>query len=499
MRDNKLYISGFDDAQLVVIINFLNEFCLKNKIKSIIFDQKISKKISSLKEYNKLNEKFSIYNFEKVKKNAKLNLICFLIFNFFKILKFSFNLNRNILLNKSLSWYECQIYHSIWDTCYLNQSEEDLMPTYILKLYYSIVVFANIYYARLVINHKTKIALMGHLVYASKAKIAEFRKSKIKIIGHTAESYFKLDRNTDMMWMIIKKNHPNTLNKNLLRNYTKKYWNKRISGQGIGEDTRVASKSKGKFNKQKYKNVIMLHIFKDSPFNFIDRERIFCDYYEWVEKTLEILCKSKEKWVIRTHPNSKRWGENSEKIFTKILNKVIRKTGLKPNIIFDRKKISNLNIFKHSKRIVTFSGTPHIEAVCFGVKPIVISDVTLSVISKEMVYKPKNITSYENIILSNKNLSILRSKKKEIDLAKKILFITENTLSFQKQLNLKLIYRSDKKSKLISNFIKTKNKLDDPRIKMKLLESINYLNTSYKRSMNWKFINLIKKNYRYDK
>ena len=29
-----------------------------------------------------------------------------------------------------------------------------------------------------------------------------------------------------------------------------------------------------------------------------------------------------------------------------------------------------------------------------------------------MVYKPKNITSYENIILSNKNLSILRSKKK---------------------------------------------------------------------------------------
>ena len=31
MRDNKLYISGFDDAQLVVIINFLNEFCLKIK------------------------------------------------------------------------------------------------------------------------------------------------------------------------------------------------------------------------------------------------------------------------------------------------------------------------------------------------------------------------------------------------------------------------------------------------------------------------------------
>ena len=207
----------------------------------------------------------------------------------------------------------------------------------------------------------------------------------------------------------------------------------------------------------------------------------------------------KQRKCNKNTPEFQKVGRKIQKNFIKILNKVIRKTGLKPNIIFDRKKISNLNIFKHSKRIVTFSGTPHIEAVCFGVKPIVISDVTLSVISKEMVYKPKNITSYENIILSNKNLSILRSKKKEIDLAKKILFITENTLSFQKQLNLKLIYRSDRKSKLISNFIKTKNKLDDPRIKMKLLESINYLNTSYKRSMNWKFINLIKKNYRYDK
>ena len=41
---------------------------------------------------------------------------------------------------------------------------------------------------------------MGHLVYASKAKIAQFRKDKIKIIGHTSESYFELNSKKDMMW-----------------------------------------------------------------------------------------------------------------------------------------------------------------------------------------------------------------------------------------------------------------------------------------------------------
>ena len=56
----------------------------------------------------------------------------------------------------------------------------------------------------------------------------------------------------------------------------------------------------------------MLHIFKDSPFTNIDRNRIFADYYVWVLETLKIISQSKEKWVIRKHPSADRWGEDQK-------------------------------------------------------------------------------------------------------------------------------------------------------------------------------------------
>ena len=52
--------------------------------------------------------------------------------------------------------------------------------------------------------------------------------------------------------------------------------------------------------------------------------------------------------------------------------------------IIRKKRVSNLEIFKTASKILTFSGTPHIEAMCFGLKSIIISDVTLSAISKNL-------------------------------------------------------------------------------------------------------------------
>ena len=80
-----------------------------------------------------------------------------------------------------------------------------------------------------------------------------------------------------------------------------RYWNDFINGKARYFEARIASEIK---NKQKYplikkENVLMLHIFKDSPFENIDRDRIFSDYYNWVLETLKILKYSKENWVIR--------------------------------------------------------------------------------------------------------------------------------------------------------------------------------------------------------
>ena len=348
MSNNKIYVSGFDDAQLLITLKLISQYCTKNNITDVILDSDvhdISPFLRKTKEYKNFKSKFNIIKFKEIKKNNLVNLFFYLIINFFKIIKISTNLNRKKLLEKKINWFDCQINHSIWDSCYLFQNENRLMPSLISKFYYSIVIFSHIFYAKLLKSLNVKTVFMGHLVYASKAKIAQFRKDKIKIIGHTSESYFELKNHKDMMWMIIDKNHINHLNKKLLNNYSYKYWKQRLLGYGTGEDTRVASKSKIKLKKEKYKNIMMLHIFKDSPFNYIDRNRIFSDYYEWVEKTLEILCNSNETWIVRPHPNAQRWGENSEKIFGSYTKKSLFKNRKETKYIIRKKKsIKSRNI-----------------------------------------------------------------------------------------------------------------------------------------------------------
>ena len=134
--------------------------------------------------------------------------------------------------------------------------------------------------------------------------------------------------------------------------------------------------------------------------------------------------------------------------------------------------------------------------MCFGLKSIIISDVTLSAISKKLVLKPKNLKEYEKLILNNNKLKKFKKTKKENIFAKKILFITERTLSFQKQLNLRLIYRNDKNSKLISNFNNSLIKLRNKNTMSKLLNSFNYLDTKFKRTFSFDYFKLIKKKYR---
>ena len=160
-----------------------------------------------------------------------------------------------------------------------------------------------------------------------------------------------------------------------------------------------------------------------------------------------------------------------------------------------KKKISNLDIFKSANKIVTFSGTPHIEAVCFGLKPIIISDVTLSALSKKLVLKPKSLNEYKYLILNNENIDNFKSRKLESDFAKKILFITENTLSFSKQLKVKLIYRNDQNIKLIKNLKQTILMFKNKNTRLKLNSSFDYLDTKFKRTFSKKYFKLFKKKY----
>ena len=143
-----------------------------------------------------------------------------------------------------------------------------------------------------------------------------------------------------------------------------KYWNRRLLGKGKVYESNIINKFDNK-NLETDINVIMLHVFRDSSFNFIDNERIFCDYIDWIYNTIKILKSSEEKWYIRPHPFSFRWGEESIKFINKIKENLDVN---KSNFEYLDNNISNNLIFEKAKKLLTYSGTAFIEFASYGKK-----------------------------------------------------------------------------------------------------------------------------------
>ena len=231
-----------------------------------------------------------------------------------------------------------------------------------------------------------------------------------------------------------------------------------------------------------------MHIFKDSPFNLIDTKRIFVDYIEWIVETLKIISFSKENWVLRVHPNFKRWGEDSSRIVDLIVNQKLHLKKLPSNIILEKPQLrSNLDLFKNVKRLVTFSGTSHLESACFGVKPIVISKTALGEYNENAVFKPSNYNQYYDLLIKNNDKKFFRLPNSMIKDAKLLLFIRENILSIKNDLNGLSLYRSDKKEIIRKNFNNISNNLEF---------NLNYLNligsklfNGFTHSLSKKYIN----------
>jgi predicted glycosyltransferase len=292
--------------------------------------------------------------------------------------------------------------------------------------------------------------------------ISIFRELKLKIIVHANSSLYLLPLSFDNSWSIFNKN---VLKKITTRKLLKKsilYWNGRLRGYSNYEDAKIAYKKKtylknsDNFN---YDNVILLHIFRDSPFNVIDKNRIFSDYIDWIDKTLRIIKNSKENWIIKPHPNFERWGEDSFKTYKNIFDNVFNNHQSK-NIKYIFENISNIELLKRAKRIVTFSGTVHVEAACLGLKPIVISRCTLSNFGNNFVLKPQSLNQYSKLLLMDSKSSIFRLSEKKKKYAKFMIFIRENVINLRKDLNSSSIYRADKKKIRDAEFYNIYRNLD---------------------------------------
>lgn len=457
----KIFIgSDFPHYQYIYVIPILDGFLQKEKIKNIIFEDRLPITITKNQFLKKILDKYEIsyaedYASSFYLKSNLINLLLVLLNNPFKFLKYLFGI---FFKNKEKKNIYNEIYHAVIDySNYLsspNKGKRDFISLIksLLINFRKFCLIKKIIYSK---KNSIKYAVLGHSVYHSRVAIALFRKKRIKTIIQANSILFFIPRHKDIHFSFLNLNRYSKTKIKIKKKIIDAYWSKRIKGKGNYQDANFAAKKNYIYKKKKYYNFIFLHVFKDSPFHYIDNNRIFLDYYEWVSKTLNILSNTDEKWVLKLHPSFSRWGENQKEIVNDLIIKHYR--GNMKNLIIDD-KMSNIEIFRFAKKIVTFNGTMHLEVASFGKKPIVITDVTLSEHDKSLVRKPRNINEYKNFLLNDKFGNFKIKNKNKIDLAKKLIFIRENVFPIKQDIGEITVYKNDSQKRLNENINSIKNK-----------------------------------------
>ncbi len=490
MKKKSIFIGGaFREHQILYMIPIIDGICEQKKISTIIFEKRLSKSISKIPFVKKfISSREILYLKDLNEKNFfYLNIIQKIIYSLF-IIFVSFFVNRNLLLNKKHSWFKNQFFHSIWDTCIIFNKES--LSKFELKS--RIITALQLSQKILDINNikkkNTCYAIIQHTVYADRFLFALLRKKNIETYVQTKHVLMKQDLKKDFGFKHLDKNIFKDSYKYINEKIISYYWLNILKGKSKYLEARIAGNIKSSKNKillQKKENVIMLHIFKDSPFTNIDRTRVYSDYYIWILETLKIIKDSNEKWVIRKHPSSDRWGENQAKIVGKIFKKVFG-NNIPKHITYEDNRKSNLMQFKIAKRVVTFSGNSHLEAACFGIRPIIISNTTLCNFNKNLFYKPKSNQQYRKLLLSGKDSNFLISKKR-INQCKRMLYLIHNVINYGEDINSYHVFRNDPQrifKILYKNILFKLNK------NYRNMYDIGYhIGKKYNQSLNKKYLN----------
>ena len=451
--NNCLYIGGgFAKHTYPWLIPIIDGFCTQKGITTLIFNEIPVKKLEEFPSLKPILSKYKILNEKKL---IPFWIIftrpLFIVLHAFILL---LNFRRKDALNKSKSWYESQILHSILDQENLFHLGAAGIPRFFARLWGCVLSAREKHRIEYLLNNfKIDGAFLGHSVYRYRVLLANFREKNIPVINQAMFNCHLQKNNKDIYFASLENNKYDYIKKKIDPKEIKSYWNKRLVGKGTYDLANYAQSVKN-INSEFPKNLVFLHIFKDSPFNTIDRDRIFLDYYEWVVETLKILKESKEKWTIKIHPSSYRWGENKNHLI-KTLIKNIYKDQVS-NIELIQTELTNLDIFRNCNRLVTFSGTCHLEVACHGVRPITIQETQLEEFNKTYVLKPNDLNSYREMLLEPNSSNIFKLKSNEIEECRFLLFVREKILTLKENLSQTDVYRGDSKSRFASEIDKLK-------------------------------------------
>jgi hypothetical protein len=463
-QKDSVYIGGgFIDSQLLYLIPIVHGYSRQMKIDRWIFERPISIDVLNNLEIQKI---LDFYNVEILKTYSKYKtvrgyrFILKAFINFIPAVFMASKVSRSALLQNK-SWYECQLFHAVWDQALQKSKDGTLKLSFIRILESTLRILHATETAKfLVKKEKVKSAFMGHTVYSSRALLAVFKELKVNVYAHAANVLYVVPNEKDNSWSKLTRSEWDSILKGVTNISAVDFWFARSIGKSSYQDATNASIKSTDVNQNTAKNIILLHVFRDSPYNAIDCNRIFSDYVEWIQETLKIISKSNERWILKTHPSAARWGEKQLVWINAILNKLFAGREMS-NIEISDSIHSNIDLFQHVKRVVTYHGTSHLEAACWGIKPIIIADASLNSYDSNLVLKPKSLAEYTSFLLEPQESMIFKLGISEQLIAKKILFVREEVLSFAKDVGTVVTYRGDDKQMLNKDFYSVNYKIEN--------------------------------------
>ena len=350
--------------------------------------------------------------------------------------------NRKSLLNNSYPWFITQLLHGLWDHSLRFSPSSTVNPPLRRK---TVSAVSNIHHLFKAIQfaaiYRPSLVFLGHSVYSGRSSLAFYRLLPIPVYLHSFNTLNRMHPHYDSSLFTPTAVEANSFLCIARSLDATSFWDRRLAGNSNYFDATVSFQGL-KTTDITPVNIVYLHIFKDSPFNHIDRTRIFADYFDWTLETLRILGESSETWLIKTHPSSQRWGEDSLSILDTLINNVFPQ-GLPAHILTDESSLSNSSLLTHAKRVVTFSGSVHLESAAYGVKPIVVSSTLLETLSPSLVHKPTSLDHYRSLLSCPSSSPIFRLSHSETYLSRQILQLKEDHLTYSNDFSILPLYPAD--------------------------------------------------------
>lgn len=323
---------------------------------------------------------------------------------------------------------------SMWELACLTLRAGEYRPKVfnLVKSGYSI--FCEKIRAYYILTHTYVLGILGHKVYGSRVIWETLSNSNIRILLWGSNNFIIHSAYYDnRLPFLVPLENIGSLNDNGFSIHSAKYWTNRTNGAILYKDAAKAAlqgHTSADLQFEYPRHVVMLHVFRDSPFFSLDPDRIFNDYFQWFAVTLKHISESNDKWVVRLHPSALDWGEDQ----IDVINASLKYLGISmpDNLMIDMGVVSNEYVFNHCDVIVTYQGSAVVEALAFGKKIISIAGYNkINNYLPNTFLVPNNVNEYINFIANMPRERFIASQK-ETEIGRKLLYAKEYVLSLSR-------------------------------------------------------------------